>query len=49
MICSYANMYDFKAVIYRLANVIGTSTHGVIYDFIKKLSANRLMLEILRN
>ncbi len=50
MICSYANMYGFKAVIYRLANVIGgRSTHGVIYDFIKKLNANRLTLEILGN
>jgi Nucleoside-diphosphate-sugar epimerases len=50
MICSYAYMYGIKAVIYRLANVIGTrSTHGVIYDFINKLIRNRNMLEILGN
>ncbi len=50
MICSYAHMYGIKAVIYRLANVIGArSTHGVIYDFINKLIRNRNMLEILGN
>jgi UDP-glucose 4-epimerase len=50
MICSYAHMYGIKAVIYRLANVIGArSTHGVIYDFINKLIRNRSMLEILGN
>ncbi|MCS6768077.1 MAG: NAD-dependent epimerase/dehydratase family protein [Candidatus Nitrosocaldus sp.] len=50
MVCSYANMYGFKAVIYRLANVIGArSTHGVIYDFMRKLTANGSVLEILGN
>ncbi len=50
MICSYAYMYGIKAIIYRLANVIGArSTHGVIYDFINKLIRNRSMLEILGN
>lgn len=50
MICSYANMYGFKAVIYRLANVIGArSNHGVIFDFIRKLNTNKAMLEILGN
>jgi UDP-glucose 4-epimerase len=48
LICSYAHMYGIKAVIYRLANVIGVrSTHGVIYDFINKLIRNKNMLEIL--
>jgi UDP-glucose 4-epimerase len=48
LICSYAHMYGIKAVIYRLANVIGArSTHGVIYDFINKLIRNKNMLEIL--
>ena len=50
LICSYAHMYGIKAVIYRLANVIGArSTHGVIYDFINKLIRNKNMLEILGN
>jgi UDP-glucose 4-epimerase len=50
LICSYAHMYGIKAIIYRLANVIGArSTHGVIYDFINKLIRNKNMLEILGN
>ncbi len=41
-------MYGIKAIIYRLANVIGErSTHGVIYDFINKLKLNNSILEIL--
>ncbi|MBX5329172.1 NAD-dependent epimerase/dehydratase family protein [Candidatus Bathyarchaeota archaeon A05DMB-5] len=48
MITAYAHTYGFKAVIYRLANVIGSrSQHGVIYDFIKKLRNNPKQLEIL--
>ena len=48
LICSYASMYDFKAVIFRLANVIGSRTnHGVIYDFIEKLRKNPNELEVL--
>jgi len=48
IICSYAHMYGIKAIIYRLANVIGIrSTHGVIYDFINKLRSNNSMLEVL--
>ncbi|MEM3824108.1 MAG: NAD-dependent epimerase/dehydratase family protein, partial [Candidatus Bathyarchaeia archaeon] len=35
-------------IIYRLANIVGPrSTHGVIYDFIKKLKANPNLLEIM--
>lgn len=48
MITAYAHTYGFKAIIYRLANVIGSrSQHGVIYDFIEKLSNNPEQLEIL--
>ena len=48
LICSYAHTYGIKAVIYRLANVIGArSTHGILYDFIKKLQSNKSILEIL--
>ncbi|MEM2546490.1 MAG: NAD-dependent epimerase/dehydratase family protein [Candidatus Bathyarchaeia archaeon] len=48
LITSYAYNYGFKAVIYRLANVVGSrSQHGVIHDFIKKLKANPEKLEIL--
>jgi len=48
LISGYAHTYGFKAVIYRLANIIGPrSRHGVIYDFIMKLKKNPLELEIL--
>jgi UDP-glucose 4-epimerase len=48
LITAYAHTYGFKAVIYRLANIIGPrSSHGVIYDFIGKLKKNPRELEIL--
>jgi len=48
LISAYAHTYGFKAVIFRLANIIGPrSTHGVIYDFIQKLRRNSRELEIL--
>ena len=48
LISAYAYMYGFKAVIYRLANVIGSrSNHGVIYDFTHKLRMNPNELEVL--
>jgi len=48
LISAYAYMYGFKAVIYRLANVIGSrSNHGVIYDFTQKLRMNPSELEVL--
>ncbi len=50
LIESYCHTFDFQAYIYRFANVIGKrSTHGVIYDFIKKLRKNPNELEILGN
>ncbi|NWF87000.1 NAD-dependent epimerase/dehydratase family protein [Candidatus Bathyarchaeota archaeon] len=48
LITSYAYTYGFKAIIYRLANIIGPRTqHGVIYDFINKLRKDSKKLEIL--
>jgi len=48
LISAYAYTYDFKAIIIRLANIIGPrSKHGVIYDFIQKLNKNPTQLEIL--
>ncbi len=48
LICAYAHNYGFNAIIYRLANVIGTrSRHGVIYDFVRKIRENPQKLEIL--
>ncbi|MDP7983000.1 MAG: NAD-dependent epimerase/dehydratase family protein [Conexivisphaerales archaeon] len=48
MISAYANSYGFRAVILRLANIVGSrSRHGVIHDFIRKLRANPDALEVL--
>jgi len=48
MISAYAHSYGFKAVIFRLANIIGSRmTHGVVIDFIRKLRQNPHELEIL--
>lgn len=48
LITSYAHTYDKKAVILRLANIVGPrSDHGVIHDFINKLKNNPKKLEIL--
>ncbi len=50
LISSYVSMCDMSAVVFRFPNVIGPRlTHGVIYDFIRKLGQNPLELEILGN
>ena len=48
LISGYAHTFEFRALIFRLANIIGErSNHGVIYDFINKLRKNPEELEIL--
>lgn len=48
LINAYAKSYNFEALIFRLANIIGPrSRHGVIADFIRKLKDNPEELEIL--
>ena len=50
LISSYTSMCDMSAVVCRFPNVIGPRlTHGVIYDFIKKLQDDSTGLEILGN
>jgi UDP-glucose 4-epimerase len=47
-ISSYAYNYDIQSLIVRFPNVIGEySTHGVIYDFFKKLKLNSQELVVL--
>jgi UDP-glucose 4-epimerase len=44
----YANLFDIRAVILRFPNVVGErATHGVIYDFLRKLESNPKELEVL--
>jgi UDP-glucose 4-epimerase len=48
LITAYAYTYGFKAIIYRLANIVGPrSRHGVIFDFVEKLRRSPEQLEIL--
>ena len=50
LISSYVSMSDMSSVIFRFPNVIGPRlTHGVIFDFIRKLRNNPTELEILGN
>lgn len=48
LISAYARMNGFRAIIYRLANIVGAeSNHGVIYDFYCKLRDDPHELEVL--
>lgn len=47
-ITAYSHYYGIKGTIFRFANIVGkNSTHGVIFDFMKKLQKNSKELEIL--
>jgi UDP-glucose 4-epimerase len=49
-ISSFVENYGIKAWIVRFPNVVGErATHGVIYDFIKKLNKDNSRLEVLGN
>jgi UDP-glucose 4-epimerase len=44
----YAHLFDVKSVVLRFPNVVGErATHGVIYDFLRKLEKNPDELEVL--
>lgn len=48
LISAYSYMNDFKVLIFRFPNVIGPRlTHGVIFDFVKRLKENPKQLRIL--
>jgi len=48
MISAFVHMHNFNALIFRFANVIGNGqTHGVAYDFIRKVLKNKETLEVL--
>jgi UDP-glucose 4-epimerase len=48
LICSYCYMFDITASAFRFANVVGPhQTHGVGYDFVKRLLDNPTELSIL--
>ncbi|HEY3257346.1 MAG TPA: NAD-dependent epimerase/dehydratase family protein, partial [Gemmatimonadaceae bacterium] len=48
MIAAYAHMFDIDAVVLRLANVVGPrQTHGITYDFVRRLLDDPSRLQIL--
>jgi len=48
LLCSYCEMFDLRCSAFRFANVVGPKqTHGVGYDFIRKLRENPQELSIL--
>lgn len=48
LISSYCHMFNIKAIVFRFANVIGPrQTHGVGFDFLRRLRKNPTMLSIL--
>jgi len=48
LLCSYCEMFDLRCSAFRFANVVGPKqTHGVGYDFIRKLRENPKELPIL--
>lgn len=50
LISAFSYMNDIQALIFRFPNVIGPRlTHGVIFDFIRKLKADPMHLQILGN
>ena len=50
LISAYCHMFGLRACMFRFANVVGPrQTHGVGYDFIRKLAADPSRLRILGN
>jgi UDP-glucose 4-epimerase len=50
LICSYCAMFGLKASVFRFGNVVGgRQTHGVAYDFLRKLRADPSQLDVMGN
>ncbi len=50
LVAAYAFRYNIVSRVFRFANVVGPmQTHGVSFDFIKKLKANPSVLNVLGN
>ena len=48
LICSYCHMFDMQASAFRFGNVVGgKQTHGVAFDFMRRLKIDPSQLEIL--
>jgi len=50
VISAYCNMFDMRGTSFRFANVVGPrQTHGVVYDFIRKLRFDPQNLSVMGN
>jgi UDP-glucose 4-epimerase len=50
LVSAYCHMFDIEGVAFRFANVIGPrQTHGIIYDFVRKLLKNPTSLDVMGN
>ena len=50
LISAFSSLFSIKASVFRFANVVGgNQTHGVAYDFIRKLNSDNKKLEVLGN
>jgi UDP-glucose 4-epimerase len=48
LISAYCHLFALRGVAFRFANVVGPhQTHGVVYDFVRKLLADPTRLEVL--
>ena len=48
LLCAYCHMFELEGIAFRFANVVGPrQTHGVAYDFIRRLLLDPRQLEIL--
>jgi UDP-glucose 4-epimerase len=48
MLAAYSHMFGIDAVVFRFANVVGAKqTHGVTYDFVRRLLEDPIRLNIL--
>ncbi len=48
LICSYCHMFDLSGCVFRFGNVVGPrQTHGVGYDFVRRLLVDSSVLPIL--
>lgn len=48
LISAYGHMFEFRGYVFRFANVVGRrQTHGVAYDFLRKLARDPRRLDVL--
>jgi UDP-glucose 4-epimerase len=50
LVSAYCHMFDIEGVAFRFANVVGPrSTHGIVYDFVRKLLVDPHHLDVMGN